>query len=189
MITLIIDTSTERALVAITNGPDLLFTHHLPFGALSSKLLLSTITTGFEQLNTDPSFLKRIAVGIGPGLFTGIRVGVATAKGMAFGLNLPLIPFSSLHGFVAPGDGMFISAIDARLSGVYILPQLREGDLITPLSNPQLIDPKALNTLDLLVGPNFSRLGIEGLEVCPHAGHLARLVSNLSPQNDFQLIY
>src|ERR1700722_8624080 len=109
MFTLIIDTSTERGVVALAKGKDLVYTKELPFGLLNSRYLMTSIQTGFETLSLTPASLKAVAASVGPGSFTGIRVGAGVAKGIALGRNLPLIGFSSLSGFVSPHEGAFAS--------------------------------------------------------------------------------
>jgi tRNA threonylcarbamoyladenosine biosynthesis protein TsaB len=69
------------------------------------------------------SALTRIAVGVGPGTFTGLRVGVATARGLAQSLEVELVGVSSLWALAGPageaGDGAVLAAIDARRGEVF----------------------------------------------------------------------
>jgi tRNA threonylcarbamoyladenosine biosynthesis protein TsaB len=72
---------------------------------------------GFETLG-------RIAVTVGPGSFTGLRVGISAAKGMAIGLNIPVVGVSVLSALAAPElskreNQTIVSAIDARHGNVY----------------------------------------------------------------------
>ena len=102
MISLLIETSTERSLIALFRDLDPLDIRELPFGLQNSKHLLPEIKSLFERAGLKPADLDLIVAGIGPGSYTGIRVGAMTAKAMAFALNIPVIGISSLEGFIAP---------------------------------------------------------------------------------------
>ena len=68
--------------------------------------------------------VERIAVGAGPGTFTGLRVGIATARGLAQSLNVPLAPVSSLGALVHAalgGEESLLAMIDARRGEVFVL--------------------------------------------------------------------
>ena len=75
-----------------------------------------------EKQGLSPSDLSYIAVGIGPGSYTGIRVAVAFAKALSFALSIPLVGVSSLQLFCPLNDheGPFFSVVDARIGGVYL---------------------------------------------------------------------
>jgi tRNA threonylcarbamoyladenosine biosynthesis protein TsaB len=68
-----------------------------------------------------PAQLGAIACGRGPGTFTGSRVAVATAKGLALGLGLPMVPVSTLASLAAssPVNGRVLALLDARREQVY----------------------------------------------------------------------
>lgn len=152
MVTLLIDTSHEKSLVAFAKGVDVLLTIPLPVGLQSSLHLFPAIKTGFKQLELNPGHLSTIVVAIGPGSFTGIRVGVAAAKGLAAFRDVTLLGACSLHGFAT--DENTASAIDARIGGVYLL---------LPDSEPKLIFEndlsQALQGYEKIAGPMLDRLG------------------------------
>ncbi|MBL8716854.1 MAG: tRNA (adenosine(37)-N6)-threonylcarbamoyltransferase complex dimerization subunit type 1 TsaB [Myxococcales bacterium] len=66
--------------------------------------------------------IDRLAVGIGPGSFTGTRIGVATAKGLALGAGMPLVGIDAFRALAAeaPAAGPVVVAIDARKGEVYV---------------------------------------------------------------------
>lgn len=68
-----------------------------------------------------------LAVGIGPGSFTGVRAGASLAQALAFGWKIPLVPFCSLHAFAPEKDGPFTLVADARSGGVYAVDGERTG--------------------------------------------------------------
>jgi tRNA threonylcarbamoyl adenosine modification protein YeaZ len=148
--TLIIDTSHERSLVAFAEGVDILLTLPLPAGLQSSTYLFPTIEAGFQKLKLTSRDLEAVAVTLGPGSFTGIRVGVAAAKGIAAPKGLPLIGLCSLQGFLTEKNGAAL--IDARIGGAYVL---------TPGGKPHLVLqedlPHVLEKYDFVVGPNLKR--------------------------------
>ena len=63
--------------------------------------------------------IERIAVGIGPGGFTGLRIGIATARALAQARDLPLVGVSSLAALAARHDGLVVAVIDARRGEVF----------------------------------------------------------------------
>jgi len=81
------------------------------------------------------SELGAVACDVGPGSFTGVRVGLAAAKGVALGLGLPLYPVGSLHAMSAAAFGAaarevrtIVSVLDAKRGELFLAPYSREGD-------------------------------------------------------------
>lgn len=64
--------------------------------------------------------IDRIAVTVGPGSFTGLRVGIAFAKGLALALDLPAVGIGTLEALAAEADGLVFPAIDARRGQLYL---------------------------------------------------------------------
>lgn len=180
---LIIETSTERALVALAQDDKLLFHEELPFGMRSSNYLLPAIQKAFTATGLSVAHLHSIAVGVGPGLFTGMRVAASMAKGLSLARCLPLIPLCSLSGFISPQEGVFASVIDAHMGGAYLLLQERRGEQIVELSPAQLLPQKELieqlEGCSSIVGPSFQKLILpDATECAPDAAHLAKIAYN-----------
>lgn len=186
MYTLIIDTSTERGLIALASGLNVFFKEELPFGVFNSKILMPTIESTFQKLGLKPQDLRAVSVGIGPGSFTGIRVGASLAIGLCFGAHIPLISFSSLSGFISHEEGPFISFIDAKVGGAYVLFQENKKGQIFETSKPQIVALENLPKNITFVGPNFQRLKFENaIEKHPDASHLAYLTEEKIKNNQF----
>jgi tRNA threonylcarbamoyladenosine biosynthesis protein TsaB len=130
---LAIDTSSAWCSVALSVGstPEQVVERHELLGPGASQHLLPWIT---ELLATEGIRLRdldAIAVGIGPGAFTGVRLGVAVVQGLAFAADLPVAPVASLDAIAASalthplikamdeGKHHFTVAIDARMGEVY----------------------------------------------------------------------
>lgn len=88
------------------------------------------------------SQLDAIAVGRGPGAFTGVRLAIAIAQGIALALDRPLLPVSTLAALAlrAPGDRI-IAAIDARMGEVYAAAFRREGDGLDAIGDEAVLAP------------------------------------------------
>ena len=99
--------------------------------------LLPELDRLLALLEWAPDDLDGIAVSIGPGSFTGLRVGLATVKGIAFGGDPPVVPVSTLAGIAAgaaPLPGPVAALLDARrgevYAGVWSCPGAPEADLV-----------------------------------------------------------
>lgn len=159
---LLIETSTERGLTAILENEELLFQGELPPGHQNSKYLLPEIEKGLKSKSLEIKDLGYIAVGIGPGSYTGIRVGVTAAKTLAFAGGLPLIGLCTLETFVPDQDGNFAVLIDAKIGGAYVVTGCKQKGKITYSSSPRVAELNKLEDLlkqvDYIVSPNITVL-------------------------------
>ncbi len=117
MAVLTLDTATNVAAVAVGAGatPLASMASMVPRG--HSRVLQPAIAAVLETASLQPTQLTQIVVGIGPGSYTGVRLGVATAKAMASALTIPLVSVSTLLG-------MAESAVPYEAGGVIALPLL-----------------------------------------------------------------
>jgi tRNA threonylcarbamoyladenosine biosynthesis protein TsaB len=119
MKTLIIDTATEQGITALYEGDTLIKEIILPKGFESSTHLISYLSDALNELKLKISDFSLIVVGVGPGSYTGLRVGITVSQAFSFACEIPLVGVSSLKGLVREGMGPFISVIDARSLGLY----------------------------------------------------------------------
>lgn len=94
---LAIETSGIAGSVSILQGETPLHTFALPPKEGSGRTLAPAIAETILSAGLQPGDLSMISLVVGPGSFTGLRVGVATAKALAFGLRIPLITLDTLH--------------------------------------------------------------------------------------------
>ena len=99
---LAIDSATTRVVVAVgTLTGELIDATEWPAGYRHGETLLPTIAALLERLELTPAAVAAIVVGTGPGAFTGLRVGIATAKGMAHALGVPIVGVSTADALLA----------------------------------------------------------------------------------------
>ena len=99
---LAIDSATTRVVVAVgTLTGELIDATEWPAGYRHGETLLPTIAALLERLELTPASVAAIVVGTGPGAFTGLRVGIATAKGMAHALGVPIVGVSTADALLA----------------------------------------------------------------------------------------
>lgn len=140
------------------------------------------------------SQLDAIAVGRGPGAFTGVRLAIALAQGVALGLDLPVLPMSTLAVLAMQAGGeRRIAAIDARMGEVYLGTFAREGDGLVALAQETVVRPDvavipagdgwhgagtgfaaAEGALQLRL---HGRLAAVDAQALPHAADVARLAA------------
>ncbi len=116
-----IDTST-RNLCLGASDKDKVYVYNLELGVKISALLVPTIKRATEALGWAMSEIDYFAAGIGPGSFTGTRVGLATVKALSWSLGKPLVGISSLDILAANASGAganIIAVIDAKRDMVY----------------------------------------------------------------------
>jgi tRNA threonylcarbamoyladenosine biosynthesis protein TsaB len=126
---LCIETSTKACSVALArNGELLALKESVDQDYSHAEQLNLFIEEVMKQGKIEFSNLDAISVSKGPGSFTGLRIGVSTAKGIAYALNIPLISVETLESmavgflqsFVEDSDGLLVPMIDARRKEVYL---------------------------------------------------------------------
>jgi len=154
---LALDTATTQVVVA-TGSPDGRVDGITTWtaGYRHGETLLATIGRFLGEQNIRRSRLTGIVVGIGPGAFTGLRVGLATAKGLAHGLRLPIAGVSTAEALLAGAV-----AGDDRAGAVLLLPAgPSDRIMVRPGSRPHLLPGGA--DPDLAPGERLVAVDLEG---------------------------
>lgn len=155
-----IETSTEVCSVSIAQNGLTLFKKETLEGLNHSKILTVFIEELFTENNIKPKMIDAVAVSKGPGSYTGLRIGVSVAKGLCYGLDVPLISVNSLEilGISAARNQykylleegnypvLFCPMIDARRMEVYTALYNSTGEEIKPVS-AEIIDEHFLSDL------------------------------------------
>jgi len=155
-----IETSTEVCSVSLANNGELLFLKESTEGMNHSRLLTVFIEQLFGENHLDIKNLDAVAVSKGPGSYTGLRIGVSVAKGLCYGLGIPLISVGSLKtlGFytaanysrftniLPAANPFFCPMIDARRMEVYTSLYDLAGNEIRPVS-AEIITPGFLSEI------------------------------------------
>lgn len=114
---LFIDSATTNLVVAIINEGKIAYIYDNNDGHDTSSKMMPVLAEAFDKAMLKPQDIDKIFVVTGPGSFTGIRVGLTVAKTMAYTLNIPIIPISSLE-VMASGNGG-TALINARRGYVF----------------------------------------------------------------------
>jgi tRNA threonylcarbamoyladenosine biosynthesis protein TsaB len=134
---LALDTATEQCSVALMRD-DVVFERCVRTARDHADLVLGMVEEVMREASLSLQHLDGIAFGRGPGGFTGIRIGVGVAQGLAFGAELPTVGVSDLLAIaqqVAEGQGDVLVCMDARMGEVYwAVFQVDESGLLQPRS-------------------------------------------------------
>lgn len=117
-----IDTSTPIGSVALIDDDNIVAEHTLNIVQAHSSRLMPAIDTVLKWGEITPNDLDACAVGIGPGSFTGVRIGVATVKSLCYAVNKPIVGVSTLEAIAYNlrwTEGLICPILDARRSEIY----------------------------------------------------------------------
>lgn len=138
MKTLCIDTSSKICAVAILEDNKLLKKISLNNGLTHSESLMPIIKNIFEETNLTLSDINLLICDIGPGSFTGIRIGIATVKAFSDSFNIPIIGVSSLTclAYNVKNEGLICSLIDCKNNNCYYSLYELKNNTYTLLEEP-----------------------------------------------------
>lgn len=117
-----IDSSGLVASVAIIEDDNLIAEYNVSFKKTHSQTLLPMLDELKQMVELDLDTVDGIAISKGPGSFTGLRIGSATAKGLSQALNIPIVEIGTLEGLACNlygSDSIICPIMDARRSQVY----------------------------------------------------------------------
>ena len=134
MLTLAFDSTAKAASVAVTDSDKPLAVYTINNGLTQSELLLPMAENVLKSLRLTFSDVELLACSVGPGSFTGVRIGTALVKGIAFGKGIPCASVSTLEALAENlfgAEGIIVPAMDARRSQLYTaIFEYKEGEMI-----------------------------------------------------------
>lgn len=174
MLILAIDTALEACAAAVldTDAGELLAQEQLLMKRGHAEALMPMIARVMQAASLGFSSLDRIAVTVGPGSFTGLRVGISAARGLALATKRPAVGLTTLSAYASAvvgqdGTAPVISAIDARHDHVYF--QIVAGD------GSVLVEPNIAPIDEAIAASQFG---------APHlVGNAARLLADRWPKD------
>lgn len=141
------ETSAKAASVALLEEDRLLGEYYMNCGQTHSRTLMQMVQELLDNCGLTPADVTAVACAAGPGSFTGVRIGVAAAKGFAWGRELPCVGVSTLEGMAQQAaifDGLICCAMDARREQVYNALFSCEGGRLTRLTKDRAISLEEL---------------------------------------------
>lgn len=162
---LALDTSSAHSSLAVLEEGEIL----LEYNVASADQLSATLIPGLEftlkSIGLALEAIDLFAISIGPGQFTGIRIGIATLKGLLLGSSRPVVPVVSLAAIAAKfaeASRPVVSLIDARRGEVYLAAYRFADGLPVELIAPRLAPPDRLpEILTGLADPLFAGSGAD----------------------------
>ena len=141
------ETSAKAASVALMERGKLLGEAYQNTGLTHSQTLMVMAEDLLNACNLPPKDVEAVAVAAGPGSFTGVRIGVAAAKGFAWGGELPCYGVSTLEAMarnLGAWEGYVVPAMDARRSQVYTAIFHAEKGILTRVEEDMAISLEEL---------------------------------------------
>ncbi|WP_317898217.1 tRNA (adenosine(37)-N6)-threonylcarbamoyltransferase complex dimerization subunit type 1 TsaB [Aurantibacillus circumpalustris] len=200
-----IETATTVCSVSISENEKVLFFKEINEGFTHAENLHLFIQEALKSCNLLPSQLNAVSVSKGPGSYTGLRIGVSAAKGLAYALNIPLIGLSTLQimanaAYIKQQEpGLYCPMIDARRMEVYTALYSDDLKLLSPIEALILNESSVLKFAShpkvFYFGDGMSKCKallnqiensrfIEGIN--PSVEHISQLVFNRFKEKEFE---
>ncbi|NEU12052.1 tRNA (adenosine(37)-N6)-threonylcarbamoyltransferase complex dimerization subunit type 1 TsaB [Methylobacterium sp. BTF04] len=157
---LAIDTALDACSVCIATdaSDDLLAQESMILGRGHAEALLPMVERVVSRVEGGFEALDRVAVTVGPGSYTGLRVGLSAARAIGLAAEIPVVGVTTLSALLAPllatnGIGLIVAAIDARHGAVYLQAMSMADGIVVPPSLVKIEDAVAmLDGIVTLVG-------------------------------------
>ena len=165
---LALETSAKAVSAAVSEDGKILASGYQDTGLTHSRTLMPIVEHILKNTGLSLSDMDAIAVAAGPGSFTGIRIGVAAAKGLAFAAEKPAVGVSTLAAMarnVAFCDGLVVCAMDARRQQVYNALFAAKDGRLTRLTPDRAISLEALAE-ELAGDPRPKTIVGDGAQLC-----------------------
>lgn len=199
-----LETASSVCSVALHDDGVIKASSHLYISQSASSKLAVMIDELLERCDLQPTDLNAVAVSEGPGSYTGLRIGVATAKGLCYALNIPLLAVNTLESLVKKvtpqfsDDVILCPMLDARRMEVYCLLANNKGEILEP-TQAKVIDESSFAELlkvqkvaffgngatkckELITSPNAIFLE----DVLPSAEQIGELAHNKFKSDQFE---
>ncbi|MBK9036499.1 MAG: tRNA (adenosine(37)-N6)-threonylcarbamoyltransferase complex dimerization subunit type 1 TsaB [Myxococcales bacterium] len=184
MTILALDTSTLTASAAVVTGAGEVLAVAVGEPATPTDRVMMLCAQALDRAGVTAAALTAIAVGAGPGSFTGLRIGLATGKGLAYALGLPLWLASSLAALahdlaavVPVDDALLVPALDARRGELYVGFYRRTDAGLTAVADERVLAPSALAAVIAELG---DRAHLAGDALQSYADALAALPATVA---------
>lgn len=178
MLILAVDSATQVAGVALAEHDRVVCEEFVNFRRNHSEILLPLIDRVMKDIQCDWPQIAALAVTAGPGSFTGLRIGMATVKGLSLATGLPVAPISTLDVLahnVAGSTALVATLLDARRDEVYFTCYDAEGRLPQILMPMKACSPQqaAREIMDLMAATGRRQVILLGDGVAPYQGYFS----------------
>ena len=162
---LAIDTATEACSAALLVGDEVMERSEIA-PRRHAELILPMIESLLGEAGISRRQIDAVAVGRGPGAFTGVRLAISVAQGLALGLDIPVVPVSSLAALAqdAPADidAPILAVIDARMGEIYAGTFRRSADGMVTAIGSESVGPASRLLLPQSTAARAQRWSIVG---------------------------
>ena len=163
MITLSFDSTAKIASVAICDDDKLLSLYSIDNGLTQSELLLPMAENALKALRLSFDDIGLLCASVGPGSFTGVRIGTALVKGIAFARNIPCASVSTLEALAENLngiEGIIVPAMDARRSQLYTaIFEYKDGSMIRHTEDIAISTAELADMLNIYADKNIYVVG------------------------------